>query len=76
MMSNGEINLPEVLFEFVQQGNYVKVMAVDPQTGTEVSIVGDRRAGRATLERVAIQKLKYILGKKKKALSNVSKDPD
>ncbi len=62
-MSNREIILPEVLFEFVQLGNYVKVMAVDPRTGVEVSIVGDRRAGKKTLERIAIQKLKYVIGK-------------
>ena len=63
-MPEREIYLPEVLFEFVQQGNYVKVMAVDPRTGIEVSIVGDRRAGKKTLERIAIQKLKYVIGKK------------
>ena len=63
-MTDREIYLPEVLFEFVQHGNYVKVMAVDPNTGIEIAMVGDRRAGKATLERLAIQKLKYVIGKK------------
>ena len=30
-----------VLFEFIRIGAYVKVIAVDERTGTEVSMVGD-----------------------------------
>ncbi len=59
-------NIPEigeVLFEFVTQGNYVKVVAVDPVTNTEITLVGDRRAGRTALENAAIQKLKYVINK-------------
>ena len=65
-MNDREIYLPEVLFEFVQQGNYVKVMAVDPKTGIEIAMVGDRRSGKQTLEKLAIQKLKYVIRKKAK----------
>ena len=53
--------LGEVLFEFVVRGNFVKVMAVDPVTGTEVSIVGDSRASKSTLEKVATKKLVMVL---------------
>ena len=58
-----EIFLPEILFEFIVQGNYVKVMAVDPQTGIEVAMVGDARSPRQTLENVATQKLKMAIKK-------------
>ena len=39
-------------------------MAVDPETGTEVAIVGDARSARATLEKIATNKLKMVLSKK------------
>ena len=65
-MSANDIYLPEILFEFVVQGNFVKVMAVDPRTGTEVAIVGDARSPKSTLENLATNKLKMVLRKKKK----------
>ena len=52
-MSENQFQLEEVLFEFVVDGNFVKVMAVDPTTGTEISIVGDRRSSKSTLEKIA-----------------------
>jgi hypothetical protein len=58
--------LGEVLFQFIPQGNYVKVIAVDPHTNTEVVMVGDRRSGKQILERTAIQKLRYVIGKNQK----------
>jgi len=54
----------EVLIEFQQIGNAVKVTAVDPVTMTEVSIVGPPSAGQETLKRNAINKLNYVLSKK------------
>ena len=57
--------LGEVLFEFVVQGNFVKVMAVDPITGTEVSIVGDSRASKNTLQNLAAKKLLMVLKRNK-----------
>ena len=57
--------LGEVLFEFVVRGNFVKVMAVDPITGTEVSIVGDSRASKNILQRVATKKLVMVLKRKR-----------
>ena len=53
--------LGEVLFEFIPHGNFVKVIAVDPITNTEIIIVGDRRAGRQTLQMTAMQKLRYVI---------------
>ena len=55
----------EVLLEFQQVGNAVKVTAVDPDTLTEVSIVGSPMAGEETLKRTAINKLNYVLEKKR-----------
>ncbi len=58
--------LPDgALVEFVPQGDYVKVSAVDPVTGTEVSIVGDPSAGEEALKRIAVRKLEYVLRRQK-----------
>jgi len=62
--------LSEVLFQFISQGNYVKVIAVDPITNTEIIMVGDRRSGKPTLERIAIQKLRYVIEKNLKNKTN------
>jgi hypothetical protein len=53
----------EVIFEFRQIGDYVKVSAVEPITNTEVSIVGSARADKAALKASALQKLRYVLEK-------------
>jgi ABC-type transport system involved in Fe-S cluster assembly fused permease/ATPase subunit len=68
-MAYDHIHLPEVLFEFVKQGRYIKVMAVDPKTGTEIAIVGDASATKSRLQKLAIQKLKYVLAKKQQSHS-------
>jgi hypothetical protein len=51
----------EVLIEFYQVGASVKVTAVDPETLTEVSIVGPAHAPQSQLERTVIAKLRYVL---------------
>ncbi len=56
----------EVIVEFVPRGNAVKVSAIDTETGTEVSIVGDPNAGRDQLSQLAVQKLTYVMGKQEK----------
>ena len=57
--------LPQgALIEFVPQGDYVKVSAVDPVTKIEVSIVGDPASGEETLKRTAVRKLEYVLRKR------------
>jgi len=53
----------EYIVEFIQQGRYVKVTAVDPVTGTEASIVGDARENPQILSRNAVKKLEYIMNK-------------
>ena len=73
-MSENQFHLEEVLFEFVVEGNFVKVMAVDPTTGTEISIVGDRRSSKSTLEKIATNKLIWVLKRKFQNKTNKGKN--
>ena len=58
----------EVLLELhYTSGRSVRVVAIDPFTGTEVTMVGDRAQGEATMKRLAARKLAYVLEKKRKA---------
>ncbi|HZD26403.1 MAG TPA: hypothetical protein VE631_09105 [Alphaproteobacteria bacterium] len=54
----------EYLLEFLPAGQAVKVSAIDPVSGIEVSIVGPASAGEAALGRAAVNKLKYVLRKR------------
>lgn len=54
----------EFLLEFRRIGNAVKVSAIDPVTGTEVSITGPASIGEAELTLNACNKLRYVLRKK------------
>ena len=54
----------EFLLEFRRIGNAVKVSAIDPITGTEVSISGPANIGEAELSLNACNKLRYVLRKK------------
>lgn len=56
----------QVYVEFIPVGGYVKVSAIDPKSGTEVSIVGDPKQGNEALKRTAVRKLFYVLNKKAK----------
>lgn len=55
----------EVLFEFQQVGDYLKVSAIDPATNIEVSIVAAPRMDRAALKQAALKKLIYVIEKAK-----------
>ena len=66
-MSVQDVRLGEVPFEFITNGRFVKVTAIDPITMEEVAMVGDRKASVDTLERLAINKLKYVIAKKRDA---------
>lgn len=54
----------EIIIEFFNIGNIVKVSAMDTLTLTEISIQGPKSAGEATLQRNAIKRLEYVLKKK------------
>lgn len=53
--------LGEVIFEFVPVGQVIKVSAIDPVTGTEVSIMGPATENQHVLERVALAKLRFVM---------------
>jgi len=52
------------IIEFISHGRSVKVSAVDPETGTEVSIVGSLQASQDELSALAVRKLEYVLKKR------------
>jgi hypothetical protein len=53
----------EIFVEFVVQGGFVKVTAIDSQSGTEASVMGPLGAPRAPLADAAVRKLNYMLKK-------------
>lgn len=53
----------EALFEFHQVGSYMKVSALDPESGIEVSIVGPANASEYVLRANALRKLAAALRK-------------
>lgn len=55
--------LREVLFEFRIIGSYIKVTAIDPVTGTEVTFAGDPDVGEEALKRIGVRKLEYVLAR-------------
>ena len=61
-----------IIFEFIAMGGSVKVSAIDPKTGTEVSIVGPARAARHDLERTAANKLRFVMEKAAREASRVT----
>ncbi len=62
-MKDKPISLNEVLIEFRPRGKYVRVAAIDPVSGTEVTMVGDSRQSEEVLKRTAARKLLYVMEK-------------
>lgn len=62
-----DIRLREVLFEFQQVSNMLRITAIDPVSGIEVITIGDPAVERRTLERIATRKLKYVIAKHRNA---------
>ena len=54
----------EILIEVVTIGAYAKVSAIDPMTGTEVSLTAPANADDATLKAAARRKLDFVLKKR------------
>jgi len=54
----------DILVEFMVQGAFVKVTAIDPVTGLEASIVGPANASQRILAEQARRKLEYVAKKK------------
>lgn len=53
----------DIYFEFRRVGASVKVTAIDPKTGKEVSMVGPAAAGERALAEAAAKKLRYVLSR-------------
>lgn len=64
-MTGKGVPFSEVLFEFQRIGQAVRVVAIDPASGTEVTMVGDARYGIESLKRAAARKLAYVIGKRR-----------
>ncbi|MCW8915613.1 MAG: hypothetical protein OQK24_07140 [Magnetovibrio sp.] len=56
--------LKEVLFEFQRHGNIMRVVAIDPKSGTEVTMIADPRHSQENIKRLAARKLAYVMSKK------------
>ncbi|MBE6445172.1 MAG: hypothetical protein E7019_03850 [Alphaproteobacteria bacterium] len=56
--------MPEILFEYIRQGVYVKVTAIEPETRIEASVVVPASLSQEQMQLQALQKLNYILRKK------------
>ncbi|MEK9969677.1 MAG: hypothetical protein VW600_11115 [Ferrovibrio sp.] len=61
----------EAIIEFRRIGTALQVIAIDPETGREVSMVGDPRLSHQELGRLAAQKLRYVLNKRRSGPSDV-----
>ena len=56
--------MPEVLFEYVRQGNYVKVTAIEAETQIEASVVVPVGLTQEQMQIQALRRLKYVMEKK------------
>ncbi|MEX0695002.1 MAG: hypothetical protein WD075_11200 [Rhodospirillales bacterium] len=44
-------------------GSYVRVVAIDARTNTEITMVGDPSVGERVLKNTAMRKLKYVIAR-------------
>jgi hypothetical protein len=52
----------EILFEFVQLGNQMRVAAIDSASGTEIVVIAPISATRTQMQQLALAKLRKKLG--------------
>ncbi|MEK9724471.1 MAG: hypothetical protein VW405_13450 [Rhodospirillaceae bacterium] len=72
MVEPQDVNLREVLYEFVKVGHYLRVNAIDPRTGIEVTMIADPRYGQTMIKRLAARKLAYVIAKKRPGLAEAN----
>lgn len=63
----------EVLFEFKRVGHLLRVVAIDPQSAVEVTMIADPRQTERVIKTLAARKLAYVLAKKRGTLKPVKK---
>lgn len=51
------------MFEYIQQGSYVKVTAVEPKTLIEASVVVPASLSQEQMQLLALRRLKYVMDK-------------
>ena len=56
--------MSEILFEYVRQGNLVKVTAIEVETKTEAVVVVQMGLSEKEMQMRAMQKLLYVMRKK------------
>ena len=54
----------EILYEFHRVGNFVKVSAIDAETGVEASIQGPATASETLLRINAARRLEFVMRRK------------
>jgi hypothetical protein len=54
----------EIIIEFIPEGRFMRVSAMDTASLTEIVIQGPLNASKAVLERNAIKRLEYVMRKK------------
>ena len=57
--------MSEILFEYVRQGAYVKVTAIEPQTMIEASVVVPANLTQEQMQIQALRRLKYVMEKQR-----------
>ena len=75
MVEPGNVRLHEVLYEFVSVGRYLRVNAIDPRTGIEVTMIADPRYGETLIKRLAARKLAYVIAKRRPGLVGSRRRP-
>ena len=75
MVEPANVRLHEVLYEFVSVGRFLRVNAIDPRTGIEVSMIADPRYGETLIKRLAARKLAYVISKRRPGLINSQQRP-
>lgn len=63
-MTSRPYKLTEVYFEFHKVGTSKKIVAIDPKTGIEITMIGAPGYSQDFLKRLAARKLEYVINKK------------
>lgn len=69
MAAPKDVYLPEVLFQLQRVGGSVRVVAIDPITGTEVTMVAPPSGELEGVKRIAARKLAYVIAKRREIAS-------
>jgi hypothetical protein len=56
----------EVLFEYTPYGQSMRIVAIDAETGIEITVQAPLSLSHADMQKLALNKLVYVMGKEKK----------